>query len=450
MNQNTRLRLCWPLLATLSVLAGCGSSSDTATPPTGPATASNAKSLGPSGTLVWAVTSDPSPGAENSGPTPDPWAGAVAMDDTALYVFGSSVQSTGLAWRLEKRSLVDGSLVPTFGSGGVLAFTPSTKGDSPADIAVADDGLYLIGTINQEKSRIEKRSKTDGSLIASFGNAGSSDETAKSIGFYSRLVLGSDGIFVELTGASGYDANIAKFDRRTGALDTSFRGAGIGSWSDFKISASALASSESALYLAATSPFMDPDAAVWAIQKMNRSDGKASVGFGDGNQGTVQEAFPEAQAASLTDMAVATDALFVVGYTLVSEPTPDASTSETIRAIPRIERRNLDTGVLDPTFGSGGAIDGPTATAYYSVAADDALYVLGDQTVDGAVQVRLEKRNRLNGSLVSSFGNGGVYTSSSAPRTQAATFLLALDAVYWVGADNTPGYYQWRIEKIAR
>ncbi len=183
---------------------------------------------------------------------------------------------------------------------------------------------------------------------------------------------------------------------------------------------------------------------------MNQGDGQPAVGFGDDKHGTIQETFPESQSASLADMAVATDAVFAVGYTLDTVPTPDASTNESTKAVPRLERRTLDTGALDPAFGTGGAIVGPPDATYYSVVVDDALYVLGDQTVEGAVQVRLEKRDRVSGELISSFGSGGVYLSSSAPRTISSNIALAPDALYWVGADNAPGYYRWHIEKIAR
>ena len=92
---------------------------------------------------------------------------AVAVDSSGLYVSISSY----LEYKIEKRNLIDGSIIwnltePT---------TPHDINfervyDRISDITVDDTGLYLVGDVWDESQsslewKIEKRSKTDGTLL---------------------------------------------------------------------------------------------------------------------------------------------------------------------------------------------------------------------------------------------------------------------------------------------
>ena len=92
----------------------------------------------------------------------------IAMDSTAMYVVGFDASPAGdWRWRIEKRSLADGSLVPAFGTGGVVTSNPGTnynEWDEAHSIAVDSTAMYVIGTdhsfgIFNEQWRIEKRLK---------------------------------------------------------------------------------------------------------------------------------------------------------------------------------------------------------------------------------------------------------------------------------------------------
>ena len=94
-------------------------------------------------------------------------ASGVAVDTTGLYVVGTDMNTVGHweEWRVEKRSLTDGSLI-WYQSEHI-----SGKWDAASDVTVDDSGVYVVGY--DEKTvggydlewRIEKRSLTDGSLV---------------------------------------------------------------------------------------------------------------------------------------------------------------------------------------------------------------------------------------------------------------------------------------------
>jgi hypothetical protein len=84
-------------------------------------------------------------------------------------------------WRIENRNLADLSLVSGFGAGGVIQENPSSLNVNAYDeaLAVTNDGssLYVAGYDSNtsgetEQWRLERRSLTDGSLDASFGSGG--------------------------------------------------------------------------------------------------------------------------------------------------------------------------------------------------------------------------------------------------------------------------------------
>ena len=105
------------------------------------------------GSIIWEETSDPSPASEM--PL------GVSVDDTGIYVVGyDQSPSSGIQWRIEKRSLTDGSLIPSFGTGGVATSHPSTSDDEASGVAVDETGIYVVGfdqSLGDSEWRIEKR-----------------------------------------------------------------------------------------------------------------------------------------------------------------------------------------------------------------------------------------------------------------------------------------------------
>lgn len=92
--------------------------------------------------------------------SPGIYVSALAVDSTSLYLGGYGVY-VGYEWRIEKRNLNDGALVPTFGTAGAVFSNPASQIDFGAILTDATS-LYLGGngvTSSTWEWRIEKRSK---------------------------------------------------------------------------------------------------------------------------------------------------------------------------------------------------------------------------------------------------------------------------------------------------
>jgi len=96
---------------------------------------------------------------------------ATAVGHDGLYVAGLDHTSGTGSWRVEKRRLDDGELVPSFGEGGVLAVDPTAGWDGIHAILADGRSLFLVGNADGEL-RIEKRSTAGGRLRTAFGVAG--------------------------------------------------------------------------------------------------------------------------------------------------------------------------------------------------------------------------------------------------------------------------------------
>ncbi len=114
------------------------------------------------GSLIWTQINNPSNGGDT--------ANGVAIDGTGIYVVGHEslpqaiLGEANSQWRIEKRRLDDGSLV------WAQASNPAGSFDQANGIAVDNTGIYVVGYDTTAFSpdsewRIEKRSLSDGSLI---------------------------------------------------------------------------------------------------------------------------------------------------------------------------------------------------------------------------------------------------------------------------------------------
>jgi hypothetical protein len=131
-----------------------------------------------SGALIWSITSDPTTAMDQ--------AGGIVADASYIYVSGTQGGVyTGTPpwsyanWRIEKRAKSDGSLVAAFGVGGVVTGTFLSAAESPV---LATDGvsLYISGVEETDAScastwycwRIEKRNMSTGGLVSGFNGTG--------------------------------------------------------------------------------------------------------------------------------------------------------------------------------------------------------------------------------------------------------------------------------------
>ena len=329
---------------------------------------------------------------------------ALAIDSNYLYTVGyqENIVDGWREWRIEKRRLDTGALCDAaacgteFGTGGAVVSNPSVRHDSAADIVIDTAGGYMYvggyydaGAYSWEW-RIEKRYLSNGALVGSFGSGGAvvtqiSTRTEEVTG----LALDAAGLYLYVSGID-QTANLngrLRIEKRradTGALCT-----------------------------------------------------VAACGTEFGTGGVKIDA--PTGVDNLYDIALDATGIYAIGG------------EKPVRVQWRIEKRNLDTGALiwnqssSPSFNANN-------DEYGQVIALDAsgIYVSGRARGGslGGLQWRIEKRNLTDGSLISSFGTAGVVTADySSGSDWINDFALDSNSIYVVGADNSPGNSQWRIEK---
>ena len=362
----------------------------------------------------------------------------IAIDSNAMYVVGYDESPGNRQWRIEKRSLTDGSLFPAFGTGGVVTSNNSSGDDTVADIAIDSNAMYMIGhdrSPGNQEWRVEKRSLTDGSLIAEFGTNG------VVIGDHSMDHDAASGIAIDSTAiyVVGYDHSpgnqewrIEKRSLTNGSLVTGFGTGGVvtSNPSTSFDGATDIAIDSTAMYVVGRDD--NPGNRQWRIEKRSLADGSL-IGVFTSNPSTGDD--------YVYGIAIDSTAMYVVGY--------DYSPGDWEW---RIEKRSLTDGSLVPGFGPGGVVIGDHSMdhdAASGIAIDsNAMYVVGYDYGPGNNQWRIEKRSLTDGSLVPGFGTGGVVTSNPSPGDDRA-YGIAIDstAMYVVGSDYSPGNCQWRIEK---
>jgi hypothetical protein len=323
----------------------------------------------------------------------------LVVDGGFVYLIGA--RETGLHTGIfdllvEKRRTSDGLPSASFGSGGVLQGASAASLDGipfPWCAAVDASFIYLAGTVVESpgdlKWRIEKRDKTTGALVQSFGTAGAVVENP------TALVDGCFGItidanFLWLVGTQGVDG----FSASNGQI---------------------------------------------RIEKRKILDGSLEAAFGTGGVITLDPGPGDDIAEDVVSDGVS---LFV--YSRV-----ETSFSSGIFAT-RVEKRSLVDGSLSQPAVTGGASDPSGALPCGHLAVDGAyLYISGaDNPAD--CRWRIEKRLRSDLSLVSSFGTAGVVTIN--PTVGAGDRPLGATAaggvLYVVGMDSVDGDEGWRIEAL--
>jgi uncharacterized delta-60 repeat protein len=102
----------------------------------------------------------------------------LGTDGSALIVAGTVSQLGGNDfWRVERRDLATGALIPAFGTGGAVTTEPGPNSDQVEALAVDANGLYVMGRdsslgFDNIQWRIEKRSPATGAFDAAFGTGG--------------------------------------------------------------------------------------------------------------------------------------------------------------------------------------------------------------------------------------------------------------------------------------
>jgi len=416
-----------------------------------------------SGERVWAQTVDPSVSFDDE-------VYGVAVDANALYAVGfdSGTVKFDDQWRIEKRDLVNGDLMPSFGTAGVIVTNPSATTINSYDdanaIAIDSIYMYVVGydavpdvasgasSLTDDEWRIEKRRLDTGALDPSFGSAGVVvSNPSSSIDEAAALAIDSQYMYV-----AGYDTKAGRGKE-------------------------------------------------WRIEKRLLSTGESVTAFGVNG---VVTSDPSANADKALAIAIDGTDMYIAGY---------ESAGSGLKQW-RIEKRALDTGFLDGTFGLSGVISIPTVTGdsiISSIAVDVvSVYVAGYVTINAGntawqiekrdkvngnvtwavstnpnflrshspkaivvdtnniyiagfedistdanpliqeLEWRIEKRGLSDGSFVTSFATNGIYQSHPSSASLFDDDIWALtsdtDYLYVAGYDTVPGHREWRIEKIVK
>ena len=264
------------------------------------------RSLG-DGSIIWTQVENPS--TDSDSPS------AVAVDGTGLYVAGNdlSLGGTNFEWRIEKRSLTTGAITWT------QIENPSTGFDVAYALAVDGSGLYVAGVdqvLGNTQWRIEKRSLTTGALIATFGTAGVELENPSSSSD-SPLGLAVDGSGLYVV---GYDAalvsneewHIEKRSLTTGLLVAAFGSGGVAvdNPSSGNDDAYAVVVDGTGVYVVGIDQV--PGNPEWRIEKLQLSDGSPVSAFG--SSGVVQEDHGSGDDEPSAQVAIDGTGIYVPGY----------------------------------------------------------------------------------------------------------------------------------------
>jgi uncharacterized delta-60 repeat protein len=323
----------------------------------------------------------------------------------------------------------DGTLDASFGSGGqALANFGSVvvSGSGPSYYAQShaaalypqagtanDDKIVLAGEQDvYSKSGVQTnfalaRFNTNGTLDSTFGQAGevTTSFPVGSLGGAHGVVIQPDGKIVAAGGSTtGFE--LARY-YANGTLDTSFGNGGkvVTSLGQTSYVSALLLQPDGKLIVVG---YMEPASGdVWELARYN-ANGTLDTSFGNG--GIVSGTFgtgADADAAALYPNGTAN-----AGKIIVAGNVPGGS---------GLARYNPD-GSLDSTFGNGGEVI-TSASPYpwaVAIAADGKIVVPGNYNTGGFAMARYNP----DGSVDSTFGNGGIVSTSIGTRSLATTVAL--------------------------
>lgn len=333
----------------------------------------------------------------------------------------------------------DGTLDTTFGNGGKVITVASVRESASGLLLLPDGKIVISGSIDlpstQDTSFALLRYNSDGSLDTTFGNGGTvttnvgiDDDQAYALALQSDgkiVAAGRKGIFFYPTDQRKGNVALARYNP-DGSLDPTFGNGGI-----------------------VTTDF-GQGLESYAVALMIQSDGKLVVGGESSYEflvarynpnGTLDATFGSS-GHSLANFSSnwdgATDAVLqpdgkiaLVGWSI----------GESSYYSFAVARFNPD-GSLDQTFGNGGKVLVQDQGGLDAVAlqGDGKLIALGSGNFTNDPAFHLLRFN-VNGSLDSTFGNGGTVTTSFGQPTEGMALALQADGKLIAGGNTSSDQY---------
>ena len=328
---------------------------------------------------------------------------ATAVGRDGLFIAGLDFTSGTGSWRVEKRRLDDGDLVPSFGEGGILAVDPTPGWDGIHAILVDGRSLFLVGDADGE-IRIEKRAAADGRLKTRFGVGGAVAFPGDDAVWVTSnaAALARDHLYVATKGG-----RILRIRADTGEIVGTVAGAA--SPPDTRHVAS-LAAGKAALFVGTGTP------QGFRVEKIGLHRGRVIW--------QVDEPFTLVGCGPESPQALA----LVPGGVLIG------GMREGLWHVQR--RRRLDGAPVWSVTGTG---RGDCDVVYDLVVAGDSFFAVGVHNS----RRRIEKRRLTDGSLVEDFGDGGVLDGARRVREAFSAVSICGDLVVTGFASTVGSLDRW-------
>jgi hypothetical protein len=334
----------------------------------------------------------------------------IKIDSTYSYTVGTNDSGD---WYIEKRALSNGALDTGFGTSGVVNGVTATA--NAISVALDATYMYVHGDDASSNTRIEKRLKTTGTLVAGFGTSGVQNAAMGTTTTFQMRDIRTDSTHMYIGGVYSSYAKLEKRLLSTGALDNSFGVSGVVDTGELSMWGFTVAGN--GIYVAL--PNADSS---WMFQKRSATTGAADNSWGSFSY--VVPSDPEStQYGSIT--AVETDGTYVyfAGGDGYSEWRIDAIT------VAGAYVTGFSTGV------GANAVRSLSVTSTY-------IYVQGqDQSTNG----RIEKRTAGDMKLATGYEVTPVAAQNLTYQTQAAE-LLRLRMVMAVTTDSLPSSYTFKLQ----
>ena len=341
------------------------------------------------------------------------------MDSTYLYVAATGYVSGTNDWYIEKRRRDNGNFETSFGTNGFVVASSTSFALYP--IVIDSTYMYLAGydggTVTSDW-RIEKRRLDNGAGVSSFGVNGvvTGSSTSKR-----PFAMAIDSTYMYVVGYDeSPDWRIEKRRLDNGAGVSGFGTNGVVTGLSTSNSGQAMAIDSTYMYLAGAD-----DSGNWRIEKRRLDNGAEVASFGVNG---VVTGSSTSDTIMFGNIPIDSTYMYLAG----SDDTGNW----------RIEKRRLDNGAGDASFGTDGVVTGSSAGLQVRGAAIDSVYVYL-AGYDDPGDWRIEKRRLDNGALDSVFGTNGVVTGSS---TTWVAHTIVIDSIHmYVGGNDADSYS--RVEK---
>lgn len=368
---------------------------------------------------------------------------AVDIDSNYIYSAGYDTIGGDRAWRIEKRNKSDGTLVTAFGTNGVVRTNPSSGSDEINAIRVDGSYIYVAGydtSPGNTQYRLEKRDITTGNLDSGFATSGVYTSNPGS-GADQAVDIDIDATYIYLVGTRS--TNVARYEKiaiSNGALDGGFGTAGIleSAPASSQLTPSQVRVDGSYIYMIGTQANATGQVSSreGRYEKRSITDGSYDGGFGAGGYTNSNMA----ATGDDTGVAIDIDASYIYGSVFTTSGNPQWN----------IEKRDIGTGALVGAFDTDGMAQVNPSSGFGEMPTDikidsGHIYATGMALAPNN-SFWLAKLDIGSGALDTSFAGTGVVNSRY--QNDNLSNALALDGskVYMGGYASNGTDAQWMLE----